>query len=538
MDDDPHVDLAPELPDTWRTHGGRKPAAPHPPEEAAMIPDVNRKLEKFSRKFARLLGSGVPLVLSLATIADECDDPTLAQAVRSIVEEVKGGRRFSESLEEHPAWFSRSYINMVRGAENQGVLDEAMVRIADALAEGSIEAGAGAGQSARAARIEIGEAAAEMDRIIREALDARASDIHLVPARDELVIRCRIDGRLHERGRLPRPWIRALAARAKIMAACDPAEERLPQDGRIMMKVKERTVDIRVAVLPSVVGEKVTMRILLPEDVTLEPARFFTDPRDLEAFLALAALPYGFVAFCGPSGSGKTTAAYCALNEIAKDGHAAVYTVEDGVEYLLPNTTQVMTNANLGLDIPAAAVSVLRHDPDVLFVSEIRDEKTLAVCLKAAVTGHLVFTQLHTADLADTLRRLASMDVPRHLTASALAGIMNQRLVRKLCPHCAKPAEDARPAALLGLPEPPAGLREPRGCGKCANTGYKGRTAIYEILKPTRQIKDALLAGDPAALSAAIEAAPYRRFRESLAALASAGITSLQEALRVLEGAY
>lgn len=536
MTDDPRDELAPPLPPAWRTLAGapHRPSPTGDPKEVPMIPDINRKVEKFSRKFGRLLGSGVPLVLSLATIADECDDPALADALRHITEEVKGGRRFSESLELHPAWFSRSYVNMVRGAENQGVLDEAMIRIADALAEGSIEAGA----AARPPRIEIADATLEMNRIISEAIDEGASDIHLFPARDELVVRYRIDGRLHEQKRLPRPWTRALSARVKIMAACDPAEERLPQDGRIMVKVKERTVDIRVAVLPTVVGEKVTMRILHPENVTLEPERIFPDPDDLAEFRRIAALPYGFVPFCGPTGSGKTTTVYCALAELAKAGDVAVYTVEDGVEYLLPNTVQIMPNAKIGLDIAAAAVSVMRHDPDVLFVSEIRDEMSLGVCLKAAVTGHLVFAQLHTADVADTLLRLASMEVPRHLTASALAGVVNQRLVRRLCPHCAKPAASAAGATALGLPDDPSGLREPVGCDRCAQTGYKGRTAIYEFLKPDRALKDALMAGDPAAIRAALSACPYRRFRESLARLVATGATSLPEALRVLEGAW
>jgi len=533
MHDDIQTGDAPELPKTWRTLAGREAADPTP-EEVAMIPDVNRKIEKFSRKFGRLLGSGVPLLVSLATIAEECDDPALAGALRSVGEEVKGGRRFSESLEEHPGWFSRSYVNMVRAAESQGMLDQAMIRIADAVAEGSLEAN----PAPRGDRIAIDEAAAEMNRLIEEALDANASDIHFVPGRDELTVSYRVDGRLREARRLPRPWIRALAARAKIMAACDPAEERLPQDGRMLVRIKGRLLDIRVATLPSVVGEKVTMRFLLPENVTLDPARIMPDPDDLARFRAVIRQPYGLVAIAGPTGSGKTTTCYCAMNEVAGGGGLSVCTVEDPVEYLLPGATQAAVRPEIGLDFPALVRTVMRHDPDLLFISEIRDEATFGLALKAAVTGHLVIVQLHTADAADTLGRLASIDAPRHLLASALAGVVNQRLVRQLCPHCAKPAADAAGAAALGLPEDPAGLKESAGCDRCAQTGYKGRTAVYEILKPDRAFKETLLAGDPPALRAALAAAPYRRFRESLAALVSAGKTSLREALRVLEGGF
>lgn len=524
------MDKAPPLPAAWNTLSGHPNRHSEPPE-VPMIPDISKKIEKFSRKFGRLLSSGVPLVVSLVTIAEEADDPAFADAIRAITESVKGGRRFSECLADFPQWFSRSYVNMVHSGEAQGELDRRMTELADGIAEGSIEAGGGGSQQPR---VEIEEATRIVDGLIREAMAKRASDIHIVPARDELVVRFRIDGRLREIARHPRPYIRALAARVKLMAGCDVAEERLPQDGRILIAIDGRKLDIRVAILPSVCGEKVTLRLLSPEDVNLDPARLFRDPRDHEAFRRLCALPYGFVAFSGPTGSGKTTTVYAALSELAKDGSRAVYTVEDGVEHLIPNATQVMPNPKFGLDIAAAAVSIMRHDPDVLFVGEIRDEKTLAVCLKAAVTGHLVFTQLHTADIADSLLRLTSMDVPRHLVTSALAGLVNQRLVRKLCPDCARPATDAAGAAALGLPDDPAGHREPVGCEKCANTGYRGRLAIYEFLQPNRALKDALATGDPAGLRALLEGAPYRRFRDSLADLVRDGATALQEALRVL----
>ncbi|HLG01565.1 MAG TPA: ATPase, T2SS/T4P/T4SS family [Acidimicrobiia bacterium] len=335
--------------------------------------------------------------------------------------------------------------------------------------------------------------------LIMQAVQERASDIHVEPAEKDLRIRYRIDGVLHEVMRSPRSIQPGVISRLKVMADINIAERRIPQDGRVSLTVAGKTIDLRVATLPTVFGEKVVMRILDKSTalLTLEDLGFL--PEVAERYHSAYSKPWGTILVTGPTGSGKSTTLYATLN-VVNDEAKNVITVEDPVEYRLPGINQVQVNKKAGMTFAAALRSILRSDPDIVLVGEIRDEETAVIAIEAALTGHLVFSTLHTNDATSTPLRLLEMGVEPFLVTSALDCVLAQRLARRLCDRCKEQYAPSEPELLTaGLsPDDAASpgdftLFKPVGCAVCAKTGYKGRFAIHEVMLMSEEIERAIV---------------------------------------------
>ena len=373
--------------------------------------------------------------------------------------------------------------------------------------------------------------------MIREAHAGAASDIHLEATRDGLRVRLRIDGVLSELPAPPRALQAAVISRIKLLAELDIAERRAPQDGRIRVRLESRELDLRVSTVPTLHGESVVLRLLDRggRPVTLEELGMA--PGTLETFRRLAERPHGIVLATGPTGSGKTTTLYAALG-LRRPAQEKVITVEDPVEYHLPDVTQVPVHARAGVTFAAALRSLLRQDPDVMLVGEMRDAETAGIAVQAAMTGHLVFSTLHTNDAAGAITRLVDLGVEPYMIAATLEGILAQRLVRRICAECrARYRPDPAAAALLaGRPIGDLVLERGRGCTSCRDTGYRGRTGIFELLVMSDALRDALVRRpDLAGLRRLARDEGMRTLREDAWSKVQAGITTVEEVCRVVQ---
>lgn len=329
--------------------------------------------------------------------------------------------------------------------------------------------------------------------LISEAVKKRASDIHLNPYQKNLVVRYRIDGVLQTQKSPPKHFREAIISRIKVMSKMDIMEKRAAQDGRIKIKVQNKIIDLRVSVLPSIYGENVVMRILDQEGLMLDLSKLGFEPFELELYKEAIQAPYGLILHTGPTGSGKTTTLYSALSTI-NDVSKNIMTLEDPVEYQLPGIVQIQINHDIGFDFSTALRSVLRQDPNIMMVGEIRDKETADIAIKAALTGHLLFSTLHTNDAPSTIIRLIDMGVDPVYVGSAVRLVVAQRLLRKICPNCKKeyrPTEDELQKIQVKQ-EQIEGLKvyNGEGCPNCNGSGYKGRVAIYEIMPITPTISD------------------------------------------------
>jgi len=335
-----------------------------------------------------------------------------------------------------------------------------------------------------------------VNQVLRDAIELRASDVHLEPFEDEFRIRYRIDGDLQE---VPVPpslkrFQPAIVSRVKILSHLNIAEKRVPQDGRIKIRVDTHEVDIRVSIIPMLHGEAVVMRLLRQNSKLRGMSDLGMNHRELECFRRVVQLPHGIVLVTGPTGSGKTSTLYTALNEI-NDHVRKIITIEDPVEYQLKGVNQIQVNEKSGLTFARGLRSILRHDPDVVLIGEIRDHETAQIAVQASLTGHLVFSTLHTNDAPGALTRLVDMGVEPYLVASSLEAVLAQRLVRVLCPHC-KQVDDSPTAAAyktkLGIPLNHK-IYKSVGCRECRNTGFHGRNAIFEWMDTNVEIRQLIL---------------------------------------------
>lgn len=335
--------------------------------------------------------------------------------------------------------------------------------------------------------------------VLREAINRKASDIHVEPYEKVFRVRLRIDGALYELMKPPLRLKNAVVSRLKIMSRLDIAERRLPQDGRIKLKLgKGRDMDFRVSVLPTLFGEKVVLRLLDKSNLQLDMTKLGFEEIPLKHFKEAIHKPFGMVLVTGPTGSGKTTTLYSALSEL-NEPDVNLSTAEDPVEFNLHGINQVQMHEEIGLTFAASLRSFLRQDPDIIMVGEIRDFETAEIAIKAALTGHLVLSTLHTNDAPQTINRLLNMGIEPFLVASSVLCIIAQRLARRICPNCKReiepPAEALRD---LGVKMEEIGtfpVYEGTGCNECSNTGYKGRVALYEVMPITDEIKELILAG-------------------------------------------
>ncbi|MFY7866530.1 type II secretion system ATPase GspE [Roseateles sp.] len=358
-----------------------------------------------------------------------------------------------------------------------------------------------------------------LNALLTQAAKDGASDIHIEPYERASSVRFRVDGTLREVVQPNRGLHAALISRLKIMAELDIAEKRLPQDGRISLRIGGRAIDVRVSTLPSAHGERAVLRLLDKSEskFTLEGLGMSGDV--LSSFKRLVQQPHGIVLVTGPTGSGKTTSLYASLQTV-DTGTTNVLTVEDPIEYELSGIGQTQVNAKIELTFAKALRAILRQDPDVIMIGEIRDHETAQIAIQASLTGHLVLATLHTNDAPSAVTRLTDMGIEPFLLSSSLLGVLAQRLVRKLCPACKRVDEQ--------------GKYHPVGCEACAHTGYKGRTGVYELMVANDQVRGLIHQRAPeSVLLAAAQAAGLRSMREDGARLVAAGITSEEEVLRV-----
>lgn len=324
-----------------------------------------------------------------------------------------------------------------------------------------------------------------VNTIITNGLKKGASDIHIEPFEDELRLRYRIDGFLYEEPAPPRNLFPAIITRIKIMSNLNIAEKRLPQDGRIRIRVLGRELDIRVSIIPTLYGESVVLRLLDRAEVLLELKNLGFNNKTLSEYKELIKEPYGIVLVTGPTGSGKTTTLYATLNRLNSSDNKIV-TIEDPVEYQLDGINQIQVKPEIDFSFASGLRSILRHDPDIIMVGEIRDLETAKIAIQAALTGHLVFATLHTNDAVGAITRFLEMGVEDYLLASSLIGVMAQRLVRVLCPECKREYTPEREEYEFDSQKR---LFEANGCENCADIGFSGRTAIYELLPVNRELK-------------------------------------------------
>jgi type IV pilus assembly protein PilB len=374
--------------------------------------------------------------------------------------------------------------------------------------------------------------------VLLDAIRKGASDIHVEPYEKQLRIRYRIDGMLYEVMKPPLHLKHAITSRIKIMSNLDIAERRLPQDGRIKLKLgKGKEMDFRVSVCPVLWGEKVVMRLLDKSNLQLDMTKLGFEEHMLRAFKEAINKPYGMILITGPTGSGKTTTLYSTLSELNKSTHN-ISTAEDPIEYNLYGINQVQMHEEIGLNFAAALRSFLRQDPDIIMVGEIRDFETAEIAVKAALTGHLVLSTLHTNDAPSTVSRLLNMGIEPFLVASSVNLIGAQRLVRKLCGDC-KAYVDVPRQQLIDVGIPPEDVDEVKpmrgqGCKTCNNTGYKGRIAVYEIMTCNEEVKEFILNG-ASTLELKREAIRQgmKTLRMSAISKFREGMTSIDEVVRV-----
>lgn len=377
-----------------------------------------------------------------------------------------------------------------------------------------------------------------VNQLLREAVREGASDIHVEPDANHVRVRYRVDGVLHEVMSLPSASRAGVTSRLKIMADMDIAERRRPQDGRIAVKVDERPVDIRVASLPTPHGETLVLRILNSE-LSFKELDAVGIPDDVyKTVKELLGRPYGALLIAGPTGSGKSTTMYGALQQL-NTMDRKIITVEDPVEYQMSGVTQMAVHSRIGLTFAAGLRTILRSDPDIVMVGEIRDPETAEIAVRAALTGHLVLSSIHTNDAPSALNRLTDMGVPPYITSSGLLGVVAQRLVRVLCPHCKEPVKTSGArlvaAGFTAAEAKSLQLYGPVGCDHCTSAGYKGRIGVFEVMPMTETLTRAFLDNQPAeALREIALAEGMKTLRRDALDKVAAGITSLEEIDRVV----
>ena len=379
-----------------------------------------------------------------------------------------------------------------------------------------------------------------VNSLFAQAVKERASDIHIEPFEKEIVVRFRIDGVLYEIIKPPKRFQSSIISRVKIMSGLNIAEKRLPQDGRIRIKIAGKDIDVRVSVIPVAHGESVVMRLLDKTAVMLNFEDLGLADEKLSTMREMIHKSHGILLVTGPTGSGKTTTLYAALTEI-NSPELKILTAEDPIEYQLKGINQVHVNAKIGLTFASALRSFLRQDPDVILVGEIRDVETAEIAIQASLTGHLVFSTLHTNDSSTALTRLVDMGVQPFMVASSLIGILAQRLVRTVCPDCREPyVPTDEEMAQIGLKREqiprPGFIYRPRGCPRCLSTGYTGRSGIYEIMRIDESVQHLVLRNaDSNTIKKAAQARGMLTLREDGAVKVASGITTIEEIMRVTQ---
>jgi len=374
-----------------------------------------------------------------------------------------------------------------------------------------------------------------VNHLFERVLDLNASDIHFEPEEHHFIIRCRVDGIMQQIESLPVSAQPAVTSRLKLMAKLDIGEKRLPQDGRIEYTLGQKKIDMRVSTLPGVHGESIVLRILDRSDILVDLEELGMPSSVLQGWQGMIKQPHGMILVTGPTGSGKTTTLYATLEKISTQQQKMI-TVEDPVEYQLEGITQIQVNSKIGLNFAAGLRSIVRQDPDVIMIGEIRDHETASIAIESALTGHLVFSTLHTNDAAGSISRLQDMGVEPYLISSSLLAIQAQRLVRENCPHCSiehKMTEVEAKLLDIALAEIPV-IQRGKGCSRCAETGYRGRIGLYELLIISDEIRHLINTGaDANIIREKAIAQGMQTLRQDALAKLDQGLTTVEEVVRV-----
>lgn len=495
---------------------------------------------KFWRAFGEALAAGKKLVEALAEARRQLIGTSFEGILDSVTKHMEAGMSLSEALLAVQDVFDPRIVAAAKAGADDGALETVALQISNALEAGdlgSLDVNI-MGESMGAEAKDVNE---YFVQLMGQAVASRASDIHFDPAEGGAgSVRLRVDGVLREIGPPPEGVsYRAAIARVKVMANMDLAERRLPQDGRIGIKLDDKDLDLRVSLIPAHFGERMVLRILDRQQVMLGLTDIGLGGEDLEKVLGLCHLPNGIVVATGPAGSGKTTLLYSMLNEVNRP-ETCVLTVEDPVEYAFDRVGQMQIRPQLGLTYARALRCLLRQDPDVILLGEIRDLDALNVAVQVALTGHLLLTTMHSNTAVGAIQRLLDVGLEPFQINATLKGVIAQRLVRVLCQECKAAVQPPRhsmpPEALAFLDaHADATFFGPKGCEKCARTGYRGRTGVWEILTPDDRVRQLVSAGaDLAAVRDAARVAGMRTMLECGLDKAAAGVTSIEEVLRVV----
>ncbi|MPM55270.1 Type II secretion system protein E [bioreactor metagenome] len=373
-----------------------------------------------------------------------------------------------------------------------------------------------------------------LNSLIRQAVQLAASDIHIEPLEKNLRIRFRVDGELREMMQIDNNSHSAIVTRIKIIGNMDIAEKRVPQDGRVEMTVDGRVIDMRLSVMPTVYGEKIVIRLLDRSATVISKQDLGFSESNLNLLEQIIQNPHGIILVTGPTGSGKTTTLYTILRELNIIGRNII-TIEDPVEYRLNGVNQSQVNVKAGYTFASGLRSILRQDPDIIMIGEIRDAETAEIAVRAAITGHLVLSTIHTNDAVSTISRLMDMGIEPYMVSSSLVGVIAQRLVRKICPNC---RESYHPTAgekkTLGIEDDTTLLYRGKGCAACGDSGYKGRTSIHEILPMKEEIKEAIDTNMPMVeIKRLAQTLGMTTLRDSCQELVMSGVTTMEELLRI-----
>ncbi len=495
------------------------------------------------RSLALMLSTGVPCLLAIDTLAEEVHDAQ-RKDLQEIADHIRTGDMLSEALRRCRRLPPDLCDALARG-EQDGSLDTALVELADALDRGELgaaEPGPDAGQDDRqtaATQRSVPPVIRLVDVILYQAVKDGASDVHFEPGEDGMTIRYRIDGVLHDMQPPPTDMQRAVINRLKVLGNLNIAERRLPQDGRIELRVASRRVDMRISTVPTIHGERVVLRVLDRErsDIPLDRIGFSTE--DLARVRELCNVSHGLVVVAGPARAGKTALLYAMLSELC-NSERAILTVEDPVERPLPGVGQVPVRMGIGLTFPAALRSVLRQAPNVVMIGELRDQETLRIAAQAALAGHLVLAGMPGNTAAESLRRMLDLEIVPHVLNAALEAVIALRLTRLLCTECRTPCDPdpaSLPASVAGMVTDDmatADFHTAVGCSACNMTGYRGKTAIYEILTANEGVCRAVAAdaGAHALHTAAVEAGMVPLLETGMEKT-RVGLTNIDEVLRV-----
>ncbi len=453
----------------------------------------------------------------LATLRDGGDPAVLIEVKRYLAAPLKVA---TASAEDFDRLLSDHYAVDSSAAAMAGSLDSGDIDFSLPSAEDLLDSA----DDAPAIRL--------INAIIAEAVRQGVSDIHIEPYESGLVVRMRADGVLREHLRMPPHVAPVVVSRIKVMARLDIAERRVPQDGRIGLTLAGKAVDVRVSTLPSRAGERVVMRILDKDAAGIDFDVLGLSGAADQILREALAEPNGIILVTGPTGSGKTTTLYAALKQL-NDGQRNILTVEDPVEYAVDGVGQTQVNAKVGLDFAAGLRAILRQDPDVVMVGEIRDRETADIAVQASLTGHLVLSTVHTNDAVGAITRLKDLKVEPFLLASTLRAVIAQRLVRKLCDHCREPVQaDNSVAAMLGL-DIGTVIWRPKGCDQCGGTGYKGRIGVFEAIKVDETVRRYIYNGGDEAMIARHAFLKSPTLASAARAMVAKGLTTAEEAIRI-----